>query len=238
MVSHKNRKKSTIRLAVPWIRPNYATWLHRLAPSVECTDFSDLDPEVLRREAAQYDALILTGGGDMQPALYGLPEAGIHCSGIDPLRDALEWKLTEIAFSARIPVFGICRGLQVVNVVHGGSLFPDIALYQGSGLKHKGEQDEFHEVVLEAGSFAGLAAGSTHSSVNSAHHQSINRIAPGFRAVAESSDGIIEAMEYTGDPGMVCQAVQWHPERMDPDHPLSILTGKLFLEKALRIRNR
>ncbi len=232
-----NLKGRTIRLAVPWIRPNYATWLHRLAPSIECTDFTGLDPEVLMREAIRYDALILTGGGDIQPALYGRHEAEQHCSGVDPVRDAIEWRLTEIAFLARIPVFGICRGLQLLNVVCGGSLFPYIALYHGSALKHKGEQDEFHEVELEPDCFAGRAAGTTRSMVNSAHHQAVDRLASGFRAVAVSHDGIIEALEYTETPGMICQAVQWHPERMDPEHPLSVTTGRLFLEKAVQVRN-
>jgi putative glutamine amidotransferase len=227
----------TIRLAVPWIRPNYTAWLHRLAPSVECTDFTGLDPEMLRQEAARYDALILTGGGDIQPALYGCPDAEGHCSGVDPARDALEWRLTEIAFTARIPIFGICRGLQLLNVVHGGSLFPDIAVFHGSGLKHKEEQDTFHEVKPAAGSFVEMAAGSAQARVNSAHHQAIDRVASGFRVVARSGDGIVEAIEFAGDPGMVCQAVQWHPERMDPELPLSVKTGRLFLEKALQSRN-
>jgi putative glutamine amidotransferase len=233
-----NLKERTIRLAVPWIRPNYAAWLHRLAPAVECTDFTGLDPEALGREASRYDALILTGGGDLQPGLYGCPEAEIHCAGIDPARDVLEWRLTEIAFSAGIPVFGICRGLQLLNVVLGGSLFPDIKAFHGSALKHKGEQDEFHEVELEKGFFAADAAGSSRSTVNSAHHQAIDRLAQDFRAVATSPDGIIEAVEYSGNLGMICQAVQWHPERMDPEHPLSVKTGRLFLEMAMQRNNR
>jgi putative glutamine amidotransferase len=227
-----------IRLAVPWLKPNYLTWLRLWNEHVECIDFSGRKPDELERGAGLYDALILTGGGDLVPQLYGRPDMAKHCMGMDPGRDDLEWKLAETAFRLKVPVLGICRGLQLLNVFLGGTLCADIPLFYGNLCRHKGEQDEFHTVELPATSFLYPVCGSLAGEVNSAHHQAIQDIAPGLAVAARSPDGIIEAIEYTGDPAMLCQAVQWHPERMDPENPLSLKMGEMFLAKARLLRGR
>lgn len=230
--------KSKVRLAVPYIKPNYASWLEKWDDRVECIDFTGRDPDELMRDASAYDALVLTGGGDVEPHRYGMPEMAVHCGGMDAVRDTLEWKLAGTAFLLKIPVFGICRGLQLLNVCMGGTLYADIARFHGSTFRHRGDTDEIHGVEWEKTSFLSRVQDETFGEVNSAHHQAVQVIAPGFVVAARSSDGIIEAIEYTGDADMLCQAVQWHPERMDPDNPLSLETGKLFLAKARLIRRR
>jgi len=230
------KSRKNVRLAVPYIKPNYATWLEQWDDHVECVDFTGRDPGELVRDPGMYDALILTGGGDLDPKMYGMPDMAIHCRGIDHERDTLELKLTEAAFALKVPVFGICRGLQLLNVLMGGTLYADIALLYDITCRHKGKQDVIHGVEWTDSSFLYAVGGGVRGEVNSAHHQAIQDTAPGFVVAARSPDGIIEAIEYTGDPGMLCQAVQWHPERMDPENPLSLKMGKLFLDRVRLLR--
>jgi putative glutamine amidotransferase len=173
------------------------------------------DPAEVIRSA---DALLLPGGGDVDPALYGEsrhptfdpPEAG---------RDEFESELARRARAIDMPVLAICRGLQLLNVARGGSLIQDIPDQVPAALGHvKREPADAvaHDVRVKGSSrlaqlLSGKALGSEHvCSVNSRHHQSINRVGEGLVVTAVAPDGVIEAVE---DPSMAfCVAVQWHPE--------------------------
>jgi putative glutamine amidotransferase len=158
--------------------------------------------------------LVLSGGGDLDPALYGEP---LHAKANAPEadRDATELALIAAARELKTPVLAICRGIQAVNVALGGSLVQDIPSELPSAIVHDTEgarAARTHEVALEPGSRLARAVGATHIAVNSLHHQSVNRLAPGLRATAHSPDGVVEGLEAEDDWWLV--GVQWHPEEM------------------------
>jgi putative glutamine amidotransferase len=156
----------------------------------------------------QADGLLLTGGGDVDPSIYG-ETAAPEVYDLDPGRDALEVTAFLAARSAGVRVLGICRGVQIMAVASGGSLHQHLPT---AGFDHHWEEDlqyvPVHEVVAEAGSEAERAlAGSVK--VNSIHHQAVRDPGTGLRASAWSDDGVIEAVEGPGALG-----IQWHPERL------------------------
>lgn len=157
-------------------------------------------------EPEKYDALILSGGGDVDPARYG--EEDTACFGIDPARDAAEFRLIKAYLRAGKPILGICRGHQVLNVYFGGSLTQHLPGAQQHVPTKEG--DRAHETKALAGSFAAALYGERFS-VNSAHHQGIARLAPELEAVQWAEDGVIEGCRHRSLP---VWSVQWHPERM------------------------
>ena len=171
---------------------------------------------------ARADGLLLTGGADLQPCLYG--EARIKAANLDkpvPDRDQLEWDLLAEARTHRTPVFGICRGHQMVNVFLGGTLFQDIELQTGR-LGHDNFIDRgfaldhlAHEIVSTgiAHPFAARLEKFGHPAVNSRHHQAVKTPGRGLLAAAIAVDGTIEATVAT-DPEWWITSVQWHPENL------------------------
>lgn len=168
--------------------------------------------------------LLLTGGGDVEPARFG---ASRHPETGDPelLRDEVEWQLAEAALAMGMPVFGICRGIQLLACVAGGTLIQDIPSERPGSLVHQGKaprENPQHTVTLDQGTVIGRlladAAGTETVEVNSFHHQALTEIPAGFRQVAVAPDGIIEAMERegldltTGTGAGYVVGVQWHPE--------------------------
>jgi putative glutamine amidotransferase len=216
-------------IAVSKLAPAYRQWLENLYPGIELTDFDNRDPDDFTTRLHSYSGLLLTGGGDINPGLYGYDDPCNHSRGIDPRRDELEMRMTEAAFRHHLPVFAICRGLQVLNVYLGGTLITDIAACKGDQVVHKDQHDVMHTISLVAGSQINHITGLTGGTVNSSHHQAIDRLADGLIATAFSEDGIVEAIECKDFPGMFCLGVQWHPERMDLASPFSGLLGTAFL---------
>lgn len=191
-------------------------------------------------DGAGCDALLLSGGDDVDPARFGQP---VHSctAGISAERDRLEIDLVLEYRRAGRPVFGICRGIQVLQVALGGPLVqhvPDL-LADGpfAGERHAKDRgaDAMHGLCWTAGTRLGDALGRP-SRVNSAHHQAVDaaRLAPGLRVCAASPGGIVEAVEGTAGPPLY--GVQWHPERMpDPHDPAG---GRLLEFWASVARNR
>lgn len=164
--------------------------------------------------AAKLDGLVLQGGNDLAPDTYGERALRPEWEG-DRVRDRYEMELVQAFIDAGKPVFGICRGLQLLNVKFGGTLYQDIATERPAARQHvdRARYEELHhEVELVAGShLASLYAGRTRARVNSIHHQGIKDLAPGFEVEARCpEDGMIEAIRQRG-AGYVA-AVQWHPE--------------------------
>lgn len=186
------------------------------------------------------DGLLLSGGGDVEPARYGATEVDPTTYGVHPARDRFETELVETALARDVPLLGICRGLQMLNVALGGSLIQDIATVHAADhaavrVEHRQQStglapdDIGHEVVLESDSplarrFAGRTVG-----VNSFHHQAIASLAPRLVPVAFAPDGVIEAVVV---PGRDVVAVQWHPESMVERHPEHLEPFRLLIEAA------
>ena len=163
------------------------------------------------------DGLLLSGGSDLDPFYYGekpLPELGPTI----PERDAFEVALLEAALAREIPVFGICRGLQVLNVVLGGTLYQDLpSQFDGGVLKHRQTTPKWqatHEVEVRGGSYLADVTGRGVVKVNSYHHQGIKDLAEGLVVSARSADGVVEAIEGTDLSNRWLVGVQWHAEAM------------------------
>lgn len=162
---------------------------------------------------ARLDGLLLTGGGDIDPARFGEPPHPT-LDDVSPARDALELALGRRALEDGVPILAICRGLQVLNVALGGSLHQDIASDPGSPIAHRQQEPReqaTHQVKVQAGSRLAGVLGTLEVDVNSLHHQAVNRLGDGLRAVAAAPDGIVEGAEMAGGPPFVL-GVQWHPE--------------------------
>lgn len=173
------------------------------------------DPEVLSSLLARLDGLIMTGGGDINPLYCGeqpIPQLGEGST----LRDQYDLTLLRLAANRQIPIFGICRGHQLINLAYGGTLYQDIHVQRKEAtLKHSQSlprEEASHSVAFKKGCRLEKLFGS-RTAVNSFHHQAIKEVAPGFEATAFSADGIVEAIESTV-PYRQITAVQWHPEAM------------------------
>ena len=168
---------------------------------------------------ASVDALVLTGGGDISPSSYDGRDEGVS-SDIDLAEDAWDVALALAARDAKVPFFGICRGMQALNVALGGTLHQDISDRANHPPVPGVPADAVafrHPVTIRAESRLSRILGVTKRSVNSIHHQAVDRLGEGLVPVAHAPDGIIEAVEYNGaavGAGWPCLAVQWHPERM------------------------
>ena len=185
--------------------------------------------------AQALDGLVLQGGNDVAPQGYGEEPLHPDWSG-DPLRDAYEMDLIHAFVEAGKPVFGICRGLQLLNVAFGGTLLQDIATQRPKALDHRqlGRYEQhFHGVEFVPGThLAGLYPGLHRATTNSIHHQGIKDLAPGFVVEARCpDDGMVEAIRKVG-PGFVA-GVQWHPEFHLPEDPQT-LDDRPILQDFLR----
>jgi putative glutamine amidotransferase len=161
------------------------------------------------------DGLVLMGGSDLWPGSYGEAPLQERWQG-DRVRDEYEMALARAFVAEGKPVFGVCRGLQLLNVAFGGTLWQDIATQRPEAIAHRdaARYDQlFHRIAFEPGTrLAGLYAGRSGATVNSVHHQGIKVLAPGFVVEARCpDDGTIEAVRWTGGRSYVA-AVQWHPE--------------------------
>jgi putative glutamine amidotransferase len=173
---------------------------------------NDDDPEAVLDHV---DGLLLTGGLDVDPGLYNQPAHAT--TEPDPKRDRFEIPLSRLALARDVPLFAICRGIQVLNVAAGGTLVQDIPSEGRSGLTHaiaRPKDTIAHEVRVTPGSRLAAALGGTTPSevcpVNSRHHQAVGRVAPSFVVSAVSPDGLVEAIERPA--AAFCVGVQWHPE--------------------------
>lgn len=181
--------------------------------------------DVLRARFAALDGLILSGGGDVDPACYAAT-ATPEVAGVDPTRDHTELTLARWALAEEKPLFGICRGLQLLNVACGGTLYRDMSEHPGA-LPHSLYPDLpfdllAHPVTVAPDSRLAAITGATEFPVNSLHHQAAATVAPGLRVVAHAPDGTVEAVEVPGHPFAL--AVQWHPEAL----PAAAESGALF----------
>jgi putative glutamine amidotransferase len=167
----------------------------------------------LARVVDLVDGVVLAGGADVSPTSYGQ-------TPIDAVRDTYECSLVSLGRARGLPILGVCRGLQLLNVALGGTLWQDITLQVDGALVHRDwhrYDDNGHALRVDASSWVGQVYGGVSTlAVNSVHHQGVAELAPVLRATAWAPDGIIEAVETT-DGGSFVAAVQWHPEWLEAD---------------------
>jgi len=174
-----------------------------------------MDPSLASAALNDVAGLVLTGGEDMDPRLFGEQP---HPAAGEPhaARDAYELALARTAASLRIPTLAICRGAQIMNVALGGSLIQDLPSQQPSAIDHSpaGKRAErVHRVDVDASSKLARAVCSTLIFTNSSHHQSVHQIGDNLRVTATAEDGVVEGIEST-DPAWWMVGVQWHPEEL------------------------
>lgn len=169
--------------------------------------------EVLDANIDMLDGLIITGGYDINPLRYG-EDPHEKLQEISYERDEYEFYLFEKAIEKKKPVFGICRGHQLINVASGGTLYQDVSLVEGNYIKHNQQalcNHPTHKIEIEEGSMLSEVLG-LEAVVNSFHHLAVKKVAENFKISAKSKDGIIEAIEKDGEPFVM--GVQWHPETL------------------------
>ena len=193
---------------------------------------ANLDADAAAAMVARADGVLFSGGADLDPAHYGrAPEPGLGL--VDPGRDAFELALYRAACARDLPILGVCRGIQLVNVAEGGTLHQHLpalpAMIQHSQQNIDGPP--FQRLRLEEASLAARAAGAAAVMVNSFHHQGIEELAPGLRASGYTDDGLVEAIERVGGPWLL--AVQWHPELTYADYPDQRWPFRVFAEALL-----
>jgi len=159
------------------------------------------------------DGLVLVGGRDYDPALYG-QAAHAATRMLAPRRMAFDVALARAARARGLATLGICGGVQLINIVHGGGLVQDIASTVPDALTHtrEGSEEQFHGVEVASGSLLAEAVGGGELEVNSSHHQAVGTVGCGLCVVACAPDGVVEAVEGTGETFVL--GVQWHPERL------------------------
>jgi putative glutamine amidotransferase len=206
VMSHRYVQALTAAGAVPW-----------LVPLLD-------DETTLRATYEELDGVFLPGGADVDPASYQEKRQAV-CDRSDPARDRVELQFVRWAMHDRKPVFGVCRGLQIINLAAGGTLFQDIAALRPGSVKHDyfPFRDGFardhlaHPVRIAKGTRLHRAAGMTEFAVNSMHHQAIDRLGTDLVASAVAPDGVIEGIEGAEDYFLV--GVQWHPEALIDTDP-------------------
>lgn len=204
--------------------------------------FPILDPGAIPALMSRMDGVVLTGGGDVEPAVYN-GEGHEAVYGVDPARDRSELAIARYAAEHRIPTLAICRGIQVLNVALGGTLVADIPTQVEGGFEHfvsgNGAAMQAHQDVrLAAGCRLAGLFGTTSLKVNSLHHQAVLEPAPGLRPVAWSDDGVVEAVE-AEDASWPLLAVQWHPENLVTTEPAArTLFSELVAAAAAAPANR
>jgi putative glutamine amidotransferase len=181
------------------------------------------------------EGVLLTGGGDIDPARFGEP-AHPTVSEVSAARDRLEIALVGHAIHHDLPILAVCRGLQVLNVALGGSLFQDVGTDPGTPVAHSQKAPRHvptHGVKVAPGSRLAGVLGVDALSVNSLHHQAIKALGRGLRAVAAAEDGIVEGAELEDETRFVL-GVQWHPEEMVAESEPARQLFRAFVDAAAR----
>lgn len=216
----------------------YTTWLKSLDSTIEIENFYGFSIDSAKKLLKKCDGLLLSGGPDVHPNFYGKPEYDSLCE-IDNYRDTLEFALIKSALDNKMPIMGICRGFQILNVALGGQLYADIPTQLSQSVRHRCENKDscLHKINFIAFD-ENLDFMKNHLNniiVNSNHHQGVSYLAEVLQPLAISDDGLIEAFSWKNPKGKsFLLAVQWHPERLSKINPnLSDSLGIRFL-KATR----
>lgn len=190
------------------------------------------DDKAVAEVMDRVDGLVLSGGQDICPLNYG-EEPLRNIGPVWPERDHFDFLLLKLAEKRGIPVMGICRGIQIINVFHGGTMYQDLVYDENSYVKHSQNQSAetpTHTIALEKDSHFASIIGETKWVTNSHHHQTIKKLGKGLRVVARAEDGTVESVEGTGENYL--QGYQFHPEMMSINNATAKLLFKDFVKNA------
>lgn len=191
------------------------------------------DPRAATDLVQHLDGLLLAGGEDLAPTFFG-KNAQPGLGSVIEQRDRHEWALLEAALKKDIPILGICRGFQLLNVYFGGTLYQDLTTYFSAEIPHfsahLGREALVHEVSLPADTFLRKCYGAANLWVNSLHHQGIETLAPELLSAARSGDGLVEGFQHRAARCIL--GVQWHPEMMTERYVIHQNLFRFFVEMA------
>lgn len=237
--TNSGKQTEPIRLAISKAIPQdkymtYINWIHSADSGIECIDMYGLgiDSALLMLESC--DGLLLTGGEDINPDIYNRVFDSLRCDTPNDYRDSIEMALIGKALKLKLPIMGICRGHQMLNVYFGGSLIFDIPMDYDTTVKHRYPEytPSEHKVTLLPGTLLAEIAGITEGNVYSNHHQGIDELADGLSGIGFSDDGLIESIQrsnFKEYPFLL--GVQWHPEKMDYENPFSGKIAQRFVQE-------
>ena len=215
-------RSSTLLISMYYPNHDYQNWLSEKDSSIQFFQAYGMSSDSLDIVLKNVDAILLTGGQDIDPSAFGLDSLRKLCGPINAYRDSLEYAIIDYAFRKDIPLFGGCRGMQIINVNRGGSLIVDLPSMRNTTIHRQPNGDSKHGLIDQGLSdFLGveIPAGTL---VNSNHHQAIDQLAKGFKILAAAEDSVPEAIiwkDTSKGPEIICW--QWHPERMDRGNPYS-----------------
>jgi putative glutamine amidotransferase len=225
-----------VRVAVSKTSGSYEAWLQGADPDVVIVNIYGMTVDSALFVLSTCQGLLLTGGEDVNPVYYSKLNELSKCEEIDNYRDSLELALINRALLVRMPIFGICRGEQILNVALGGSLLTDLPTDVGTQVVHgnnAGADGCFHNVKIDLQSDLYQLTGLENGIVNSSHHQAIDVVAPGMKITALSENGVAEALEREFPLGKsFIMGVQWHPEKLSRNPGLSKPLADNFLEQV------
>lgn len=233
--SCKSESSPTL-IAISRASVNYINWLKKADSTIEVVDLYSLPVDSALEVLEKSSGLLLTGGEDIFPGIYGDARDTSRCGTLDLYRDTLEINLIFKALEMELPVFGICRGEQILNVVFGGELFIDLPQDFDTSVRHQCDNylTCFHMVHVEHGSSLHKFCNCDSALVTSNHHQGVKRLAADLSANAFGPDGLIEGIELKEQGTQpFFLAVQWHPERMEEMNPLSGPLANAFVSKCI-----
>ncbi len=206
--------------------------LHKLKPYLDAIVAGGMDPVPADVSGpvslGDVHGLVLMGGTDVNPNRYAA-SAWAETDTPDDVRDQAELDLIDAALSKDLPLFAICRGLQILNVYHGGTLVQHLSSASRHDVENDNKAQAAHEILISPGSLLGEIADGLKWSVNSRHHQAADRVGQGLRVTArDAEDGTIEALERPDKPFVL--AVQWHPEDQVGEFPEQVSLFRAFSE--------
>ncbi len=211
----------------------YERWLLAQNPDLKLVSMYHVAKDSVDFWLKNASGFLMTGGEDIYPGRYGKEKDTSNCGDFDLRRDSLEFKMLDFAFLYKRPVFGVCRGFQLINVHQKGSLIVDIPTSLGMKVRHREDGPTSHKVEILQKTMLSKISKTKHGTIASNHHQGVDVLGKFLLPSAKSADGLIEAFEGNSESKMpFLMAVQWHPEKMEVNDPLSKSLAEAFV-KAL-----
>lgn len=230
---------NTVKIALSHSADSYVNWIKNADSTIVCIDLYNLSIDSATEVLQNCSGLLLTGGADVSPVRYNNASDTSRCS-MNLRRDSLEFALIDIALKHKIPIMGICRGEQILNVALGGSLIVDIPSDYGTSVIHRKKDTYkcFHNINVKKTSLLYKLSKADSGIVNSNHHQGIDILSDKLNIVARTNDSLPEAVEWKNPIGKsFLMAVQWHPERLDRDNILSLPIAKKFIDEVKKYQH-
>jgi len=232
--SCSNKDKQPLVVVSKNYNKAFTTWLAKADSNILVVEaYGIKDKDSLAKLLQHADGIIISGGEDINPKIYGKASESNYCGQINPYRDTLEMIMINYAYSHKIPLLGICRGHQMLNVTFGGSLITDIPTFVGSDTMHRNNGRTWHKVYIKPNTLLHSIVQVDSGEVLSNHHQAIDKLGRNLEVAAYAPDSIIEAVElYDTLFHPFIMGLQWHPEGMPDDNPLNYPIRDFFAQKV------